>query len=75
MAKGGNAAGKWGLAASLDADSKDADGAMREGAFYVWTPAEIEAALGDSDEAVRFCACYDITARGKFRAFVNPKFA
>ena len=32
-----------------DADSRDADGRVREGAFYAWTPAEVHAALGDAD--------------------------
>ena len=56
-----------GFAASLDADSMDASGAMCEGAFYVWTPEEIEKILG-ADEATDFCAHYDITPAGNFAA-------
>jgi uncharacterized protein YyaL (SSP411 family) len=40
-----------GFASSLDADSRDAAGHSSEGAFYVWTPAELVDALGDDDGA------------------------
>ncbi|GAA1427585.1 thioredoxin domain-containing protein [Microlunatus lacustris] len=40
-----------GFAASLDADSADPSGQLHEGAFYVWTPAELQAVLGDDDGA------------------------
>ncbi|NVO12999.1 MAG: thioredoxin domain-containing protein [Rhodoplanes sp.] len=48
------------FAASLDADSEG-----EEGKFYVWTPDEIEAALGpeDADLIARF---YDVTPAGNF---------
>ncbi|MBA8794543.1 hypothetical protein FHX74_002162 [Friedmanniella endophytica] len=36
-----------GFAASLDADSPGPDGRPVEGAFYVWTPAQLAAVLGD----------------------------
>ncbi len=43
----------------------DADSEGEEGKFFVWTPAEIEAILGE-EEGRRFCAFYDITARGNW---------
>jgi hypothetical protein len=43
----------------------DADSEGEEGRFFVWTPAEIEAILGEK-EARRFCAYYDITSRGNW---------
>jgi uncharacterized protein YyaL (SSP411 family) len=51
--------GEGAFAASLDADS---DG--KEGKFYVWSRAEIEAALGP--DAADFAAEYDVTAGGNF---------
>lgn len=54
------AASDGGYFASQDADS---DGA--EGRFFVWTPAEIEAVLG-AERAARFCAAYEVTAKGNF---------
>ncbi|MBI3779544.1 MAG: thioredoxin domain-containing protein, partial [candidate division NC10 bacterium] len=43
----------------------DADSEGEEGKFFVWTPAEIEAILGE-EEARRFCAYYDITESGNW---------
>ena len=48
------------FSASLDADSEG-----EEGKFYVWSLAEIEAALGP-DDAAFFAAHYDVTAGGNF---------
>ncbi len=48
-----------GLYASLDADSEG-----EEGKYYVWTPAEIDAALGD--RAAAFCSAYGVTPLGNF---------
>ena len=48
------------FAASLDADSEG-----EEGKFYVWSRAEITAALGDAD-AEYFSAHYDVTEAGNF---------
>ena len=38
-----------GFASALDADSPDADGVSREGAFSVWTPDELVDVLGEDD--------------------------
>jgi uncharacterized protein len=46
--------------ASLDADSEG-----EEGKFYVWSPAEIVAVLGQ-DDAEFFAAHYDVTQQGNF---------
>ena len=43
----------------------DADSEGHEGKFYVWTPEEVQAVLGD-EEGRLFCAFYDITAGGNF---------
>ncbi|MDE3033234.1 MAG: thioredoxin domain-containing protein [Acidobacteriota bacterium] len=45
--------------------SEDADSEGEEGAFYVFTPAEVREALGEADGA-RFCAAYGITEAGNF---------
>src|SRR4029077_1609762 len=45
--------------------TEDADSEGHEGKFYVWTPAEIAAVLGD--EAARtFCYVYDVSEPGNF---------
>jgi uncharacterized protein YyaL (SSP411 family) len=49
-----------GLWSSLDADSEG-----EEGKFYVWTPAEIRAALGTAD-AIQLEAAYGVTEKGNF---------
>jgi uncharacterized protein YyaL (SSP411 family) len=51
--------GEGAFAASLDADSEG-----EEGKFYVWSLAEIEAALGA--DAADFAAQYDVTPGGNF---------
>ena len=50
----------------------DADSEGEEGKFFVWTPDEIEAALGDAEAARRFCAYYDITPRGNWEGHSIP---
>jgi uncharacterized protein YyaL (SSP411 family) len=47
------AAPEGGYYAALDADSAGPDGTVAEGLFYTWTPAELEAALGESAALVR----------------------
>ena len=44
----------------------DADSEGVEGKFFVWTPEEVSEAVGDPEDARRFCACYDITAEGNW---------
>ncbi|MCH8539971.1 MAG: thioredoxin domain-containing protein [Opitutales bacterium] len=61
--------------ASLDADSEG-----KEGIFYTWTPAEVQAVLGE-EEGRAFCRAYNITEEGNFEegrsnpALVEPDFA
>ena len=45
--------------------AEDADAEGIEGKFHVWTPQEIEGALGH-ETAARYCAVYDITSEGNF---------
>ena len=44
----------------------DADSEGVEGKFFVWTPEEVSRAVGNDEEARRFCACYDITPQGNW---------
>jgi uncharacterized protein YyaL (SSP411 family) len=54
-----------GFASALDADSADAEGRSREGAFYVWTPDQLAEVLG-ADEGRVAAECYGVTAQGTF---------
>ncbi|HEX6779065.1 MAG TPA: thioredoxin domain-containing protein, partial [Ktedonobacterales bacterium] len=45
--------------------TQDADSEGEEGKFYLWTPDEIAAVLGEEDGAL-FCAYYDVTEQGNF---------
>ena len=45
--------------------SEDADSEGEEGKFYVWTPAQVQAVLGDQDAALA-CRAYGVTATGNF---------
>jgi uncharacterized protein YyaL (SSP411 family) len=45
--------------------TQDADSEGEEGKFFVWTPEEVEAALGEKD-AQAFCAYFDVTPTGNF---------
>jgi uncharacterized protein YyaL (SSP411 family) len=51
---------------SGDTAAADPDGAGREGVFFVWTPAEIRAALAPAS-AQAVLAFYDVTPTGNFR--------
>jgi len=54
-----------GFASALDADSDDGQGRHREGAYYVWTPAELTEALGEQD-ARWALGYYGVTQEGTF---------
>lgn len=45
--------------------TQDADSEGEEGKFFVWTPQEIAAVLGE-EPATTFCRVYDVTERGNF---------
>ncbi|POA35808.1 MULTISPECIES: thioredoxin domain-containing protein [unclassified Pseudomonas] len=45
--------------------SEDADSEGEEGKFYVWTLAQVQAALGEPDAALA-CRAYGVTANGNF---------
>jgi uncharacterized protein YyaL (SSP411 family) len=60
-----------GLYATLDAQSENEAGEHEEGAFYVWTPDAVAAAVADGDDcesvdADLFCERYGVTASGNF---------
>ncbi len=44
----------------------DADSEGVEGKFFVWTPEQIRAIVPSEQDAIRFCAYYDITADGNW---------
>ncbi|MCA9512035.1 MAG: thioredoxin domain-containing protein, partial [Myxococcales bacterium] len=49
--------------------SQDADSEGEEGKFFVWTPAQVRAALDDAGlgaSADAFCAAYSVSERGNF---------
>ncbi len=54
-----------GFSSALDADSDDGTGKHVEGAYYVWTPAQLREVLGDEDAelAVRY---FGVTEEGTF---------
>jgi len=45
--------------------SEDADSEGEEGKFYVWTPSELKAVLGQTDAAIA-CRAYGVSERGNF---------
>ena len=45
--------------------TEDADSEGEEGKFYVWTPAEVTAVLGE-ERSRFFCKVYDVTQQGNF---------
>ncbi|WP_431960101.1 thioredoxin domain-containing protein [Actinacidiphila sp. bgisy160] len=54
-----------GFASALDADSDRPGGGHGEGAFYVWTPAELEEVLGKEDAALA-AEFFGVTEDGTF---------
>ncbi|MFJ5706096.1 thioredoxin domain-containing protein [Streptomyces sp. NPDC093105] len=54
-----------GFASALDADSDDGTGKHVEGAYYAWTPAQLEEALG-ADDAALAARHYGVTEDGTF---------
>ncbi|KAB1662207.1 thioredoxin domain-containing protein [Pseudoclavibacter chungangensis] len=52
------------FAASTDADSRDADGALREGAFFVWRRVQLDDVLGE--DAADAAAVFGVTDAGTF---------
>ncbi|GAA2110955.1 thioredoxin domain-containing protein [Microlunatus panaciterrae] len=54
-----------GFAASLDADSLDAAGKLKEGAFYAWDRAQLVAELGEEDGGWA-AECFTVTDDGTF---------
>jgi len=51
--------------------AEDADSEGEEGKFYLWTPDEVKALLGERDGA-DFCAMYGITEEGNFEGRSIP---
>ncbi|MGK5501369.1 thioredoxin domain-containing protein, partial [Streptomyces sp. URMC 125] len=54
-----------GFASALDADSDDGTGRHREGAYYVWTPAQLREVLGEEDAALA-AGYFGVTEEGTF---------
>ncbi|MFB7569879.1 thioredoxin domain-containing protein [Streptomyces sp. NPDC056165] len=54
-----------GFASALDADSDDGSGRHVEGAYYVWTPAQLREALG-AEDAELAARCFGVTEEGTF---------
>lgn len=53
-----------GFYSALDADSLDKNGALEEGAYYVWTQEELQSLLGEDLEL--FSAYYNVNSYGKW---------
>ncbi|WP_406504438.1 thioredoxin domain-containing protein [Streptomyces sp. NBC_01602] len=54
-----------GFASALDADSEDSGGKHVEGAYYVWTPAQLREVLGEEDAAFA-AGLFGVTEEGTF---------
>ncbi|MBB5351267.1 hypothetical protein HNR46_001503 [Haloferula luteola] len=60
-----------GFHAAEDADSRDADGEVKEGAYWTWTAEEIQEVLSPSDAALA-CAVWGIELQGNSRPESDP---
>ncbi|GHH77469.1 thioredoxin domain-containing protein [Streptomyces sulfonofaciens] len=54
-----------GFASALDADSDDGSGRHAEGAYYVWTPAQLREVLGEADAQIA-ADYFGVTEQGTF---------
>ncbi|MBX3229594.1 MAG: thioredoxin domain-containing protein [Labilithrix sp.] len=64
-----------GFYASQDADSEPEPGEEKqEGAFFVWSPADVRAALGDGPDAEQALKHFGITLAGNFEEHGRPTF-
>ncbi|MBZ6496340.1 thioredoxin domain-containing protein [Natrinema longum] len=62
-----------GFFSTLDAQSESPEtGEREEGAFYVWTPAEVRDVLENETDAELFCKRYDVTDSGNFEGRNQP---
>jgi len=55
-----------GFFSTLDAQSDDGSGNREEGAYYVWTPQQVDDAVEDETDAEIFCDRFGVTNRGNF---------
>jgi uncharacterized protein YyaL (SSP411 family) len=55
-----------GFFSTLDAQSETPEGETEEGAFYVWTPDQVQDAIDDELTATLVCECFGITDAGNF---------
>jgi uncharacterized protein YyaL (SSP411 family) len=53
-----------GFYSTLDAQSENTSGEHEEGAFYTWTPGEVETAVDDDTAADLFCDRFGVTTAG-----------
>ncbi len=61
-----------GFYSTLDAQSETPSGATAEGAFYLWTPAEVRDALDDERDAELWCERFGVTEAGNFDGKTVP---
>jgi uncharacterized protein YyaL (SSP411 family) len=56
--------------------AQDADSEGEEGKFFLWTPNQVEAVLGDEEATQAFCGYFDVTPEGNFEGknILNTKF-